>query len=293
VGGHHRGGGTRGAMTEKDTILNIFSQGEQLVEALKRGRRFTEEILTQNERLRLQVVKGESERMQVQSLVENLQHENTRLLRRVEHLELRFGEIEAENHDFASRYAEISEENENLANLYVATYRLHSTMDPSEVTETICEILIDLVGAEDFGLLLLDERSNELALIRVEGPGTHYPPHILVGDGAIGIAVREGRPVYSEPPGATWPLAIIPLQIKGHGVGAIVITRLLHGKTTLGPLAKELLGLLAGHAATALTGSRLYTSVDRKLRTIEGFMELMKTPQGGAAKDGRSSRIGG
>ncbi len=271
-------------MTEKETILSLFNQGEQLMEVLQRGRRFTEELLSQNERLRLQVVKGESEKMQAQNTYESLQQENSRLVRRVEHLEQRFGQVEAENHDFATRYAEISEENENLANLYVATHRLHSTMDPSEVTETICEILIELVGAEDFGLLLLDERSNELALIRVEGPGSHYPPHILVGEGTIGIAVRDGRPLYNEPPTPGQPLAVVPLLIKGHGVGAIVITRLLHGKTGLGALAKELLGLLAGHAATALAASRLYASVDRKLRTIEGFMELMKTPQGSAQK---------
>jgi hypothetical protein len=231
-------------LKERDGFMDLYNHGQELLDALQRGRRFTEEILSENERLRLQI-----------------------------------GEIEAENHDFASRYAEITEANENLANLYVATHRLHSTLDPADVTEIICEILIELVGAEDFGLLMLDERSNELALARVEGPASHYPAHILLGDGLIGRAVRECRPCYKEPPGPGEPLAIVPLQIKGHGVGAIVVSRLLHGKTRLTPLAKELLDLLAGHAASALTASRLYTSVDRKLRTIEGFMELMKKPQ--------------
>jgi GAF domain-containing protein len=161
----------------------------------------------------------------------------------------------------------------------VATHRLHSTLDPADVTEIICEILTELVGAEEFALLLLDERTNELSLARVEGPATHYPPHILMGEGPIGSAVRECRAAYREPPPPGLPLAVIPLQIKGHGVGAIVIGKLLHRKASLNPLAKELLGLLAGHAATALTASRLYSSVDRKLRTIEGFMELMKQPR--------------
>jgi regulator of replication initiation timing len=230
---------------------DLYNHGQELLDALQRGRHFTEEILSENERLRLQV--GQ--------------------------LEQRFGEIEAENQDFASRYAEISEANENLANLYVATHRLHSTLDPADVTEIICEIMVELVGAEDFGLLLLDERTNELALARLEGPSTHYPPHILVGEGTIGRAVRECRPRYIEPAIPLEPLAVVPLQIKGHGVGAIVVSKLLHGKTRLTPLGKELLALLAGHAASALTASRLYTSVDRKLRTIEGFMELMKRPQ--------------
>jgi hypothetical protein len=269
-------------MTEKDALLGIFTQGEQLLEVLRRGRRFSEQLLAENERLRLQIVKGESDRMQQLAGLESernvLKHENSLLRHRIEHIESRFGEVEAENHDFAARYADISEENENLAHLYVATYRLHSTLEPSEVTEIVCEILTELVGAEEFGVLLLDERTSELALVRVEGPATLYPPHILVGHGLIGTAVRDGRASYREPPAANEPLAIVPLQIKGHGVGAIVVSRLLHGRTRLSALAKELLGLLAGHAASALMSSRLYSSVDRKLRTIEGFMELMKQP---------------
>jgi hypothetical protein len=260
----------------------LFNHGQELLDALQRGRRFTEEILKENERLRLQIVRGESERIQLENKLKGfsgLETENAALQQRIEHLTVRFVEVEAENHDFANRYAEISEVNENLANLYVATHRLHSTLDPSDVTEIICEIMVELVGAEDFGLLLLDERTNELSLARIEGPATHYPPHILVGEGLIGRVVRECRPRYVEPADAAEPLAVVPLQIKGHGVGAIVVSKLLHGRTRLSGLAKELLALLAGHAASALTASRLYSSVDRKLRTIESFMEMMKKPQ--------------
>jgi GAF domain len=272
------------AMTAMNEFDNLFSRGEELAEMLRRGRRFSEELMTENEKLRLQILKGESDMMRLQTALTTgtvaaaLKDENVQLRERVVHLEARFGEIAAENQDFATRYAEISEENESLASLYVASCRLHSTLDPADVTEIVCEILIELVGAEEFALLLLDERSNELALIRIEGPATLYPAHILVGDGPIGTVVRDGRPSYREPPPPGMALAVIPLQIKGNSVGAIVITRLLHGKQRLSGIAKELLTLLAGHAATALTASRLYTSVDRKLRTIEGFMELMKKP---------------
>lgn len=269
-------------MSEKENPSNLFAEGQELAELLHRGRRFTEDLLGENERLRLQVVRGESEKIKLQNALtcgtSALRQENAQLRERVTLLESRFGEIEAENHDFAARYAQISEENESLASLYVASCRLHSTLDPSDVTEIVCEILIELVGAEEFGLLLLDERNNELSLIRLEGPATPYPAHILVGEGPIGAVVRDGRPSYREPPVPGMPLAVIPLQIKGNSVGAIVITKLLHGKQRLSGIAKELLTLLAGHAATALTASRLYTSVDRKLRTIEGFMELMKKP---------------
>ena len=274
-------------MTERDAVLRIFARGEELLDMLRRGRRFTEELLTENERLRFQIVKGESEKIQLQNTLESevarAGQENVQLKRRVEHLEHRFVEVEAENHDFAQRYSEVSQENESLANLYVASYRLHSTLDPAEVTEIICEILIELVGAEEFGILLVDERTSELMPVRVEGSLQAYPPHILVGSGPIGTTVREGRSFYNERPLPGEPLAVIPLQIKGHAVGALVITKMLHGRTRFDGIAKELLGLLAGHAATSLMSSRLYASVDRKLRTIEGFMEMMKPKPPAAA----------
>ncbi len=268
-------------MSERDNVLRLFARGEELLEVLRRGRTFTESLLTENERLRFQVVRGESEKIQLQNSLESevaaMRQENQQLHRRLEHLERRFQEVEAENHDFASRYADVCEENENLANLYVASYRLHSTLDPSEVTEIICEILVELVGAEEFGLLLLDERTNELAPVRVEGPLDRYPAHIRFGEGPIGKTVREGRPAYDEGQADGGVLAVIPLEIKSHPVGALVITRLLHGRTQFKSIARELLGLLAGHAATALMSSRLYAAADRKLKTIEGFMEMIKS----------------
>ncbi|MET0551481.1 MAG: GAF domain-containing protein [Vicinamibacteria bacterium] len=247
---------------------------------LRRGRAFTEDLLNENQRLRYQVVRHEAANIQLKNALDTgtfaAARENELLRNRVAHLEQRFEQVEAESRDFASRYAGVCAENENLAYLYVASHRLHSTLEPSEVTEIIVEILIDLVGADEFGLLLVDERTNELTPIRVEGPLVAYPAHMLVGEGIWGQAVRDGRAHYADGPAAGAPLAVIPLQIKGHSVGAIVITRMLHGKVHFEPLTKDLLGLLAGHAATALMSSRLYSGVDRKLRTIESFMDLIK-----------------
>lgn len=272
-------------MAEREDAHRVSTQGEELLEMLRRGRAFTEGLLSENERLRYQVVRHESTNLQLQNALETgtfaAARENELLRGRIAHLEQRFEQVEAESRDFASRYAGVCAENENLAYLYVASHRLHSTLEPSEVTEVIVEILVDLVGADEFGLLLVDERTNELTPIRVEGPVDAYPAHMRVGEGIWGEALRDGRAHYEERPAAGVPLAVIPLQIKGHSVGAIVITRMLHGKTTFEPLTKDLLGLLAGHAATALMSSRLYSAVDRKLRTIESFMDLIKVQQPG------------
>jgi len=274
----------------KEGRTDPFARGEELLEILQRGKRFTEELLTENERLRFHVVKIEGEKLAAEGALATARahggEENQQLRVRLEHLEKRFAEAEEENHDFAKRYSEVSQENESLANLYVASHRLHSTLDPQEVTEIVCEIMVEMVGAEEFAILLLDERTNELTPVRVEGPMQAYPAHMLVGQGTIGVPVAQGKACYDESAAAGQPLAVVPLQIKGHSVGALVVIKLLHGRRRFDTIARELLGLLAGHAATALVSSRLYSGVDRKLRTIESFLDLLKKPQPSRARAG-------
>ena len=43
-------------------------------------------------------------------------------------------------------------------NLYVATYQLHARSTPAEVQATITEIVLNLLGAEQFVLLLRRDR---------------------------------------------------------------------------------------------------------------------------------------
>jgi hypothetical protein len=188
-----------------------------------------------------------------------LRQENADLRGRVEYLESRMNEVTVDNRDLARRLTEVSDESEHLANLYVASHRLHSSLEPAQVTDILCEILVDLVGAAEFGLLLLDDGRKDLSLVRAEGT-SNVPAHVAVGQGPIGQAVRDVRAAYNENGAPDLPVAIVPLQIRGHGVGALVIARLLHGRTRLPNVSKELLGLLARHAATALVCSRLYSS---------------------------------
>src|SRR5438270_10372638 len=121
---------------------------DKFLELFSKGKEFTEELLRENQRLRYRLASLEGE---------------------VEQLQQRFQEMEAENKDFASRYIEIEEQNNNLANLYVASYQLHSTLDFKEVIQIVQEIVINLVGAEAFSILLLDEKTNELKSIASEG----------------------------------------------------------------------------------------------------------------------------
>jgi nitrate/nitrite-specific signal transduction histidine kinase len=205
------------------------------------------------------------------------------MFQKLEFLDRRFQQVEAENKDFAQRYVQVEEQNESLANLYVASHRLHSTLDSAEVVDCIKEILLNMIGSEDFGLLVIDDETNELIRAGYEGETAGHPDkaRVTLGEGLEGIVALAGKPFFSEGDGED-VCACVPLKIKERVVGLITIYSLLSHKRGLSPLDHQLLELLAGHAASALISSKLYSMADRKLRTIEGFMDLLRVPQGGA-----------
>lgn len=260
-----------------EDFLNVFRKGEE----------FTQELLKENEKLRFKIAQLETRPQpshredggQVSSLAEKirlLEEENSALLDK-------FRLVEEENKDFANRYVEVEAENNNLANLYVASYQLHSTLDFSESLKIILEIVMNLIGAEEFSIVMLDEKTNELSIVAQEGMGPEARPGIRLGQGIIGTAAKTGEAYYrqgdpTELSGVDYdhPLICIPLKIKEHVIGAIVIYKLLIQKPELTGVDYELFSMLAGHAATALLSSQLYSHSERKLTTIQSFLDLLK-----------------
>jgi nitrate/nitrite-specific signal transduction histidine kinase len=266
-------------------------KGEKFLELFNKGKEFTEQLLRENQRLRYRVAALETEQQheagaisteeveRLRSQIQQLSEENRRIA-------ARFREVEEENKDFASRYIEIEEQNNNLANLYVASYQLHSTLDFREVIQIVQEIVINLVGAESFSILLLDEKTNELKTIAWEGddvmPGVDKMS-IRLGEGVLGKVAKTGESYYinQDVDGGEVtlekPLAAVPLKIKEHVIGLIAIHRLLQQKDSFSAVDYELFSLLAAHAATAIFSSKLYSQSERKLNTIQSFLDLLTT----------------
>ena len=71
------------------------------------------------------------------------------------------------------------------------------------------------------------------------------------------------------------PIVSIPLRVDDRAIGAIVIYQLLQQKDGFSALDHELFTLLAGHAATAIFAARLHAQSERKLNTIQGFIDLL------------------
>ncbi len=274
-------------MSRSNDENSTISRGEEFLQVFKKGAEFTHELLKENERLRFRVLKLEESLAHVDDGGTETSGEAQRLRKKIEELERekeeilgRVRQVEEENEDFANRYVEIEDENNMLANLYIASFQLHSTLDFKEVLQIILEIVINLIGAEEFGVLLLDEKTNKLEPVASEGVATTELPSIAIGQGIIGKAAESGENYFIDSMKTYQrdfekPLVCIPLKIKDHVIGVIVIYKLLVQKDEFTSVDYELFTLLAGHAATAVFSSRLYSDSERKLSTIQGFIDLL------------------
>ena len=274
-------------MSNHDEENDIVGRADEFMQVFKKGAEFTQDLLKENERLRFRVVKLEETLKEKGHEVAPETPDTLELKKKIEALELEKEEIlgqikqvEEENQNFANRYVEIEEENNMLANLYIASYQLHSTLDFKEVLQIIIEIVINLVGSEEFGVLLLDEKTNRLEPVASEGIETSELPSVAVGKGIIGGAVKSGENYFIDSLEGyerdfEKPIVCIPLKIKEHVIGVIAIYKLFTQKDEFTNVDYELFTLLAGHAATAVFSSRMYSDSERKLSTIQGFIDLL------------------
>lgn len=252
----------------------------------QRGAEFLREVVEENEKLRFRVAALEERGSTVAAAdgddrYRQLEEEIASWRSRYDELYARINEVEEENQSFLSRYMEVEEENNNLANLYIASYQLHSTLNFREVLQIILEIVINLVGAELFAVYLLDDKEQVLNVVASEGLEQDRFPAVRIGEGEIGQAIAEGEVVLFEDRLADRdmdperPLAVIPLKIKDDTIGAIVVHQLLQQKPRFLDVDRELFHLLGGHAATAIFAAKLYTESERKLNTMQGFIQLL------------------
>ena len=70
-------------------------------------------------------------------------------------------------------------------------------------------------------------------------------------------------------------VAAVPLRVQEAIVGVLVVLKLFDHKAILRAEDRDLLDLLAAHAASALFAARVYSNTDRKLRTLESLVQLV------------------
>jgi nitrate/nitrite-specific signal transduction histidine kinase len=258
---------------------------EDFLQVFKKGVQFTEELLDENERLRVRVVQLEEEnhalaaqKMDSQPFQELLDQiksmggEGDRLLER-------FSAVESESRDFKRRYQEIEEENNRLANLYIASFQLHSTLDLAEVVRVAFEIIVNLVGSMDFTLFI--KEGSKLVPVCSQGRDLAGLPLITIGKGIAGKSAQQGILYISgdEMTEASLqePKVCVPLLMEGKLLGLIVIFSFLDHKTCITELDRELFNLLGGHAATALYSARLNADSKTINRDAASYIKILNS----------------
>jgi len=238
------------------------------------------EVMGQNERLRGMVAALESNRSRLQSeklrLQEQLMNVREDLAQRMdEHNALlrRLSDVQRENESVSGRFVEIETLNTNLANLYVAGYQLHGSLDREQVLGAIKEIVINLIGSEDFAIFERDG-DNRLRMIDWfdEPPAMFH--EVAFGEGIIGQVAATGQTFVShrDQGRSVGMAACVPLQVDGRVTGAIAIFRLLPQKHEgLEALDEELLGLLASQAGIALYFTGLHAQLIAREQLEESY----------------------
>ena len=257
-------------------LEEIFPEAEEVVKVFARAKRFTNELLKENERLRYKLLDLEQQKTMDKAGAESSgsQEETAELKRELEEIKARFQKLNGENKEFQERYTEIEQQNENLLNLYVSGYQMHTTLNEESVRSVIKEILLNLLGADVFCVWVVNQQTGNLDL------SMKVDEHALLGSETPSLGdeylkkMARGESIFEAPEGRAGvgaPIVCIPLQLEGRTMGVLAVYKLLEPKTDgIAHLDQELLGLLTMQSAAALIGSMVVSRVLPKLRSLGG-----------------------
>lgn len=237
---------------------------QEYVEKVLQGtQQFLEDTLKENERLRALTMSLEHERLRSREQILELRETIAKLELQQIRQQQQVSDFELENRRVFEEFAHIEQQSSNLANLYVASYRLHGSVERSEVLQVIQEIIINLIGSEELGIYEVDAQTKRLNLLSSFGlEGEAYTR--ILDDSPIARTARSGEMYLIEPPPnnvsapVTSLTACIPLKVNERVIGVIAIFRMLPQKPALADIDRELFGLLGSHAAMALYCSGLH-----------------------------------
>lgn len=259
---------TQELIGEVERLKVLLAALESEKETLLGQSRDIEDIVRTNDLLRAQAVGLESELARLRAQAGLMRAENDRHRQEEAALQAQVERVRKETEEYTARYSAVELQNSNLANLYVASYRLHGTLDRQEVVAAVQEIIANLIGSEEAALYELDPDTQQLQLLSALGLESEDCPPIPVGTGLIGLAARTGEILVvdpAQPSGATGLesrlTACVPLKLDGKVTGVIAIFRLLPQKGGIEELDRELFDLLATQAAFALYCTSLHAKV--------------------------------
>lgn len=171
---------------------------------------------------------------------------------------------------------------ELLSTLVELGREVSSVLDLDELLVKIPQLIARLTRFSAFAVYLLEEKTRDLSIAYSVGYPDDVVMRLKVGEGVVGTAVAEGRPLlvndvrqdarYRGPvPNVIAQLAV-PLRRKGHVIGALNLLSDQGGAFT--PQDETLLRQFAAHVAVAIENARLFESEHKLVATLETLAEI-------------------
>ncbi len=173
---------------------------------------------------------------------------------------------------------------ELLSTLFELGREVTSVLDLEELLAKIPQLIARLTRFSAFSVYLLDDKRKELRIAYAVGyPGGASPNmRLSVGQGVVGAAVEEGRPIlvndirreprYRGPLRNMLSQLAVPLRRKGKVIGALNLLNEVEGAFT--SQDEALLRQFAAHVAVAIENARLFESERLHIDTLEALAEI-------------------
>ena len=163
--------------------------------------------------------------------------------------------------------------------------QITASLDLDSVLTAVVDAAVELTGAEEGSLLLLDEKSGELYMRAARNFQDDFVRTFRVPaeDSLPGEALRSGKPIliHEETPQKiktaylVHTLMYVPMWVKDREIGVLGVDNRQGGK----PFSEYHLGLvsaLADYAAIAIENARLYAQAEIELKKLETFLAKIK-----------------
>jgi len=173
---------------------------------------------------------------------------------------------------------------ELLSTLFDLGREVMSVLDLEELLAKIPQLIARLTRFNAFSVYLLDEARQELRIAYAVGypEGVTSTQRLRVGQGVVGAAVEEGRPIlvndirleprYLGPLRNMLSQLAVPMRRKGKVIGALNLLNETAGAFT--PQDEALLRQFAAHVAVAIENARLFKSERQYVDTLETLAEI-------------------
>jgi sigma-B regulation protein RsbU (phosphoserine phosphatase) len=174
-------------------------------------------------------------------------------------------------------------ESELLSTLFELGREVMAVLDLEDLLARIPQLIARLTKFSAFSVYLLDEKKQELRIAYAVGyPDAAPNMRLRVGQGVVGAAVEEGRPILvndiRQEPRYMGPLRnmlsqlAVPMRRKGKVIGALNLLNESEGAFT--DQDEVLLRQFAAHVAVAIENARLFKSERQYVDTLETLAEI-------------------